>query len=161
MYMFIFQILFYREINQRFQRVEASIVTLAESIARLSGQVQMQRTLKEDVHTLREEIVELRQRLHQNQSSQQIPNFVLNDGTPLIGNGSTLPRLIPPHPQRLINPNSTNPLSNSNSLTQSPSITPRANSIIDPRQAKKIEQYIRFIFHIIEIFLSNIISLKF
>ena len=136
------KILFFvsREIHQRFTRVESSIVTLAESIAKLSGQVQMQKTLKDDVHHLREEVAELRQQIYQTRLPPLVSPTIGVSSTPRSGTTQTFPRLIPPHPSRLQNPNSSNPLNSSGSYTPSPSITPRANSIIDPRQAKKIEQ---------------------
>ncbi|CAF4839638.1 unnamed protein product, partial [Rotaria sp. Silwood2] len=60
-----------KEINQRFTRVESSIVTLAESIAKLSAQIQMQRVIKDDVYNLRQEVAELRQQVYHQYPRQQ------------------------------------------------------------------------------------------
>jgi hypothetical protein len=104
-------LLFSREINQRFATIESSIVTLAESIAKLSAQVQMQRVMKDDVYHLRQEVAELRQQLSHQQPS----------------------RLITANVHHLAGVNSTNPLNISTPYIPS-------TSIIDPRQARKIEQ---------------------
>ncbi|CAF1594563.1 unnamed protein product [Rotaria magnacalcarata] len=131
------------EINQRFTRLESSLVTLAESIAKLSAQVQMQRVIKDDINNLRQEVSELRQQLQQQGGRQQSSAHVGISGITL----STLPtshqptRLISPNVQRLTTANSTNPLNASTSFMPSSSMIQRSNSIIDPRQARKIEQF--------------------
>lgn len=125
----------FREVNQRFQRLETSIVTLAESIAKLSAQIQMQRVLKDDVHQLRQEVAELRQQIHQQRSV-----------TPVASPTSPTPtsqrptRLISPNIQRLATANNNQPINISTSYHPSTSNIQRSNSIIDPRQARKIEQ---------------------
>ena len=101
----------FREVNQRFVRLESSIVTLAESIAKLSAQVQMQRGIKDDVAHLREEIAKLRQQIPVQPS-----------------------RLLSANVQRLAAMNTANPINTSTSTSQ------RSNAILDPRQARKIEQ---------------------
>ncbi|CAF1227052.1 unnamed protein product [Adineta steineri] len=108
-----------KEINQRFTRLESSIITLAESIAKLSTQVQMQRVIKDDLSRLHEEIAELRQQLSQQKSS--IPTNV------------QISHLITANIQHLAAINNINPINISTSYQPS-------NSIIHPRQARKIEQ---------------------
>ncbi|UJR13589.1 hypothetical protein I4U23_000602 [Adineta vaga] len=100
-----------KEINQRFTRLESSIVTLAESIAKLSAQVQSQRSVKNEVAHLREEVAELRQQISQPSS-----------------------RLLSANVQRLATTNSTNPINMTSSTNQ------RSTAVLDPRQARKIEQ---------------------
>ncbi|CAF1259539.1 unnamed protein product [Didymodactylos carnosus] len=111
-----------REVNQRFTRIESSIVTLAESIAKLSAQIQLQRVMKDDIYHLRNEVADLRQQMYRQQSA---------------GSSST--------PQsRLINANVhrlSTPLNLSTSYMPSTSTIQRSNSVIDPRQARKIEQF--------------------
>lgn len=117
-------------------------MTLAESIAKLSAQVQTQRAIKDDVNHLRQEIAELRQQLYQQSSRQTSAAPVGVSGITL----STSPashqptRLISPNVQRLTTANSTTPLNASTSFMPSTSTIQRSNSIIDPRQARKIEQ---------------------
>ena len=127
---------FSREINQRFTRLESSVVTLAESIAKLSTQVQTQRTVKDDIHHLRQEVAELRQQVHHPRAT-----------TPAVGatspmsSISQLPtRLVIPPMQRMPPVNNPSPLNGSTSYMPSSSATQRANSVLDPRQARKIEQ---------------------
>ena len=121
--------------NQRFQRLETSIVTLAESIAKLSAQIQMQRVLKDDVHQLRQEVAELRQQMHQQRSTT--PAASPSSPTPASQRST---RLIIPNIQRLATTNSNQPINISTSYHPSTSNMQRSNSIIDPRQARKIEQ---------------------
>ena len=117
------------EVNQRFQRLETSIVTLAESIAKLSAQLQMQRVIKDDVYHLRQEVAELRQLVHHQQPPRPQPTT------------SQQPtRLLSPNVQRLGTVNGANALNASTSYQPSASMVQRSNSIIDPRQARKIEQ---------------------
>ncbi|CAF4128597.1 unnamed protein product [Rotaria magnacalcarata] len=132
-----------KEINQRFTRVESSIVTLAESIAKLSAQIQMQRVIKDDVYHLRQEVAELRQQVY-----QQYPRQQQQPSTPAGGRTSSMStasqqqsRLITANTQRLTTANRTNPLNISTSYMPSTSTILRSNSIIDPRQARKIEQF--------------------
>lgn len=140
--------------NQRFTRLESSIVTLAESIAKLSAQIQMQRVIKDDVYNLRQEVAELRQHLHHPYSRQSATTgppppppppttTTLNGGrTSSMSNASqpATSRLITANVQRLAAMNSTNPLNISTSYMPSTSTMHRSNSIIDPKQARKIEQ---------------------
>ncbi|CAF2702699.1 unnamed protein product [Rotaria sp. Silwood2] len=131
------------EINQRFARLESSLVTLAESIAKLSAQIQMQRVIKDDVNQLRQEVAELRQQLNHQSIRQQSATHISTNGITL----STLPtshqptRLINANVQRLATANSSTPLNISTSYMPSTSTIQRSNSIIDPRQARKIEQF--------------------
>ena len=131
--------------NQRFTRLESSIVTLAESIAKLSAQIQMQRVIKDDVNQLRQEVAEIRHQIHHQYPRQQTSAL----GTTNAAGGRTSSmstasqqqsRLISANVQRLAAVNSTNPLNISTSYMPSTSTIQRANSIIDPRQARKIEQ---------------------
>ncbi len=132
--------LLYREVNQRFTRLETSIVTLAESIAKLSAQLQMQRVIKDDVHQLRQEVAELRQLINHQQSTRQ-PSSTPTAPTGIpSATSQQSSRLISPNIQRLATVNSTNPLNISTSYQPSTSMVQRSNSIIDPRQARKIEQ---------------------
>ncbi len=135
--------------NQRFTRLESSIVTLAESIAKLSAQIQMQRVIKDDVYHLRQEVAELRQHVHHQHHRQQSATTnatVANGGgggrTSSMSTASQQPtsRLITANVQRLATANSTNPLNISTSYMPSTSTIQRSNSIIDPKQARKIEQ---------------------
>ncbi|CAF4643618.1 unnamed protein product, partial [Rotaria magnacalcarata] len=95
---------------QRFTRVESSIVTLAESIAKLSAQIQMQRVIKDDVYHLRQEVAELRQQVY-----QQYPRQQQQPSTPAGGRTSSMStasqqqsRLITANTQRLTTANRTN-----------------------------------------------------
>jgi hypothetical protein len=112
---------------------------LAESIAKLSAQIQAQRFIKDDVYHLRQEVGELRQQLHYLHSRQ--PSSI-PAGTPSSTSATVQhpTRLLTANVQRLGVVNSTNPLNFSSSYMPSMSITQRSNSIIDPRQARKIEQ---------------------
>ncbi|CAF1218830.1 unnamed protein product [Adineta ricciae] len=101
-----------KEINQRFTRLESSIVTLAESIAKLSAQVQLQRGVKDEVADLRAEVAELRQQISHQPT-----------------------RLLSASVQHLAAINTTNSI---NMFTPS---SPRPTTIIDPRHARKIEQF--------------------
>ncbi|CAF3354215.1 unnamed protein product [Rotaria socialis] len=135
-----------KEINQRFTRVESSIVTLAESIAKLSAQIQMQRVIKDDVYHLRQEVAELRQQVYQQyprqQQQQQQPSTPAGGRTSSMSTTSQQQsRLITANAQRLTTTNRTNPLNISTSYMPSTSTILRSNSIIDPRQARKIEQF--------------------
>ncbi|CAF1054645.1 unnamed protein product [Adineta ricciae] len=125
------------EVNQRFTRLESSVVTLAESIAKLSAQIQNQRTVKDDVFRLRQEVSDLRQQLYHHYSRQ--PSAMQSDPT------STTPqqpsRLLTANVQRLATINSSNHLNYSSSYMPSTSTIQRSNSVIDPRQARKIEQF--------------------
>ena len=125
-----------REINQRFTRLESSVVTLAESIAKLSTQVQTQRTMKDDIHHLRQEVAELRQQVYHPRST-----------TPGAGRTSPMSsitqlptRFVSPPAQRMPSVNNTSPMNGSLSYVPSSSATQRAHPILDPRQARKIEQ---------------------
>lgn len=148
--MFNFDLILFREVNQRFTRLESSIVTLAESIAKLSAQIQMQRVIKDDVYNLRQEVAELRQQLHHpysRQSAAAPPSTTtatnLNGGRTSSMSTASQPvtsRLISANVQRLATMNSTNPLNISTSYMPSTSTIHRSNSIIDPKQARKIEQ---------------------
>ncbi|CAF0788318.1 unnamed protein product [Adineta steineri] len=130
------------EVNQRFARLEASVVTLAESIAKLSAQIQAQRTVKDDVFRLRQEVGDLRQQLYQQYSRQQsaIPQPPTIAST-VSATYQQPSRLISANVQRLATINSTNPSNFSTSYLPSTSTMQRSNSIIDPRQARKIEQF--------------------
>lgn len=129
----------FREINQRFTRLESSVVTLAESIAKLSAQIQMQRTVKDDVQQLRQEVAELRQQIHHQQSRQPISIPFGSIGMPSLTSQPPT-RLITPNTQRLPVVNGNSPLNTSTSYPPSTPTIQRASSIIDPRQARKIEQ---------------------
>lgn len=95
----------------------------------------MQRVLKDDVHQLRQEVAELRQQIHHQRSI-----------TPVTSPGTTTPtsqrttRLISPSIQRLAAANNNQPINVSTSYHPSTSNIQRSTSIIDPRQARKIEQ---------------------
>ena len=129
---------FKRNIEQRFTRVESSIVTLAESIAKLSAQIQMQRVIKDDVYHLREEVTELRQQIyHRQPSSTTVPTGRTSSMSTTSQQQS---RFISANAQRLATVNNTNPSNISTSFMPSTSTIQRSNSIIDPRQARKIEQ---------------------
>jgi hypothetical protein len=100
----------------------------------------MQRVIKDDVYLLRQEVAELRQQLHHQYPRQQ-------SATPAGGRTSSMStasqqpsRLITANVHRLAAVNSTNPLNISTSYMPSTSTIQRSNSIIDPRQARKIEQ---------------------
>ena len=100
----------------------------------------MQRVIKDDVYHLRQEVAELRQQVYHQYPRQQ-------SGTPAGGRGSSMSthsqqpsRLISANVQRLATVNSTNPLNISTSYMPSTSTMQRSTSIIDPRQARKIEQ---------------------
>lgn len=107
----------------------------------------MQRVIKDDVYHLRQEVAELRQQVHHNQHPRQQSSAL---GSAAGGGGRTSSmstasqqqpsRLISANVQRLAAVNSTNPLNISTSYMPSTSTIQRANSIIDPRQARKIEQ---------------------
>ncbi|UJR33689.1 hypothetical protein I4U23_021118 [Adineta vaga] len=125
-----------REVNQRFSQIESSIISLAESIAKLSAQMQNQRTVKDDVFRLRQEISDLRQQLYNHYSRQQ--STVPSGATPTSQQSS---RLLTANVQRLATVNSSSPLNFSSSYMPSTSTIQRSNSIIDPRQARKIEQF--------------------
>jgi len=147
MFILILNKLFFREVNQRFTKLESSIVTLAESIAKLSAQIQMQRVIKDDVYHLRQEVAELRQQVHHQYSRQQSTTTIAATGngggrTSSMSTASQQPtsRLISANVQRLAAVNSTNPLNISTSYMPSTSTIQRSNSIIDPKQARKIEQ---------------------
>ena len=108
----------------------------------------MQRVIKDDVYHLRQEVAELRQQMHHNQHPRQQSSAL---GSAVGGGGGRTSsmstasqqqpsRLISANVQRLAAVNSTNPLNISTSYMPSTSTIQRANSIIDPRQARKIEQ---------------------
>ncbi|CAF3879730.1 unnamed protein product [Rotaria sp. Silwood1] len=130
-----------KEINQRFTRVESSIVTLAESIAKLSAQIQMQRVIKDDVYNLRQEVAELRQQVYHQYPRQQCSTPAGGRTSSMSTTSQQQSRLITANVQRLAAVNSTNPLNISTSYMPSTSTILRSNSIIDPRQARKIEQF--------------------
>ncbi len=125
--------------NQRFTRLETSIVTLAESIAKLSAQVQAQRAIKDDIYHLHQEVAELRQQIHYQTPRQQSSTSVSTTNLP-SATAQQPTRLITPNVQRRATVNTTNPLNASTSYMPSTSTVQRTNSIIDPRQARKIEQ---------------------
>ncbi|CAF5128241.1 unnamed protein product, partial [Rotaria sp. Silwood1] len=127
------------EINQRFTRLESSLVTLAESIAKLSAQIQMQRVIKDDVNQLRQEVAELRQQLNQCIRQQSATHISTNGIT--LSTPHQPSRLINANVQRAATANSTTPLNISTSYMPSTSTIHRSSSIIDPRQARKIEQF--------------------
>ena len=132
-----------RDVNQRFTKLESSIVTLAESIAKLSAQIQMQRVVKDDVYHLRQEVAELRQQvLHQytRQPSTTAGTTGGRASSMSTASQQATSRLITANVQRLATVNSTNPLNISTSYMPSTSTIQRSNSIIDPKQARKIEQ---------------------
>ena len=136
-------ILFSRDINQRFTKLESSIVTLAESIAKLSAQIQMQRVVKDDVYHLRQEVAELRQQVLHQYSRQPSTTAGATGGrasSMSTTSQQATSRLITANVQRLAAVNSTNPLNISTSYMPSTSTIQRSNSIIDPKQARKIEQ---------------------
>ena len=101
----------------------------------------MQRVIKDDVYHLRQEVAELRQQIHHPYARQQ-------SATPAGGRTSSMSTASQPPPSRLITANvqrlaavnSTNPLNISTSYMPSTSTIQRSNSIIDPKQARKIEQ---------------------
>lgn len=103
----------------------------------------MQRVVKDDVYHLRQEVAELRQQVV-HQHSRQPPTTAGAAG----GRASSMStasqqassRLITANVQRLAAVNSTNPLNISTSYMPSTSTIQRSNSIIDPKQARKIEQ---------------------
>lgn len=95
----------------------------------------MQRVLKDDVHQLRQEVAELRQQIHQ----QPSPTPIASPGTPTPTSQRTT-RLISPNIPRLAAANTNQPINVSTSYHPSTSNIQRSNSIIDPRQARKIEQ---------------------
>ena len=106
----------------------------------------MQRVIKDDVYHLRQEVAELRQQVH-HQYSRQPPvttsNTAQGGRTSSMSTTSQQPatsRLITANVQRLATANSTNPLNISTSYMPSTSTIHRSNSIIDPKQARKIEQ---------------------
>jgi hypothetical protein len=105
----------------------------------------MQRVIKDDVYHLRQEVAELRQQVHHQYSRQ--PSAATTTAAP-GGRTSSMSatsqqptsRLITANVQRLATANSTNPLNISTSYMPSTSTIQRSNSIIDPKQARKIEQ---------------------
>ncbi len=100
----------------------------------------MQRVIKDDVYNLRQEVAELRQQiLHQYPRQQSSTPTAAIGGLPSTTSQQPS-RLISPNVQRLATVNSTNPLNVSTSYMPSTSTIQRSNSIIDPRQARKIEQ---------------------
>lgn len=117
---------------------------MAESIAKLSAQIQMQRVVKDDVYHLRQEVAELRQQMHHQYPRQQSSTTAATGGrtSSSMSTASQQPtsRLITANVQRLATVNSTNPLNISTSYMPSTSTIQRSNSIIDPKQARKIEQ---------------------
>jgi hypothetical protein len=105
----------------------------------------MQRVIKDDVYHLRQEVAELRQQVHHQYSRQ--PSAATTTAAPggrtsSMSTASQQPtsRLITANVQRLATANSTNPLNISTSYMPSTSTIQRSNSIIDPKQARKIEQ---------------------
>jgi hypothetical protein len=108
----------------------------------------MQRVIKDDVYHLRQEVAELRQQVHHQYSRQQSTTTITATGnggggrTSSMSTASQQPtsRLISANVQRLAAVNSTNPLNISTSYMPSQSTIQRSNSIIDPKQARKIEQ---------------------
>jgi hypothetical protein len=107
----------------------------------------MQRVIKDDVYHLRQEVAELRQQVHHQYSRQPAPpppptNVVPGGRTSSMSTTSQQPtsRFITANVQRLATTNSTNPLNISTSYMPSTSTIQRSNSIIDPKQARKIEQ---------------------
>jgi hypothetical protein len=95
----------------------------------------MQRVIKDDVYQLRQEVVELRQLVHQQQTPRQQQPTATSSIPPTTSQQPS--RLISSNIQRLPTVNSTNV---STSYQPSTSMVQRSNSIIDPRQARKIEQ---------------------
>jgi hypothetical protein len=105
----------------------------------------MQRVIKDDVYHLRQEVAELRQQVHHQYSRQPPTTATTAQGgrTSSMSTTSQQPatsRLITANVQRLATANSTNPLNISTSYMPSTSTIQRSNSIIDPKQARKIEQ---------------------
>lgn len=108
----------------------------------------MQRVIKDDVYNLRQEVAELHRFIHrQGQSQSAHPMSAANAAAAAGGRTSSMSttshqqsRLITPNIQRLAAVNSTNPLNISTSYMPSTSTIQRANSIVDLRQARKIEQ---------------------
>ncbi len=103
----------------------------------------MQRVIKDDVYQLRQEVAELRQQVNHQYSRQQSTTGGGGGGrTSSMSTVSQQPtsRLISANVQRLAAVNSTNPLNISTSYMPSTSTIQRSNSIIDPKQARKIEQ---------------------
>jgi hypothetical protein len=106
----------------------------------------MQRVIKDDVYHLRQEVAELRQHFHHQYPRQQsTPTTATATGgrTSSMSINSQQPtssRLISANVQRLAAVNSTNPLNISASFMPSTASMHRSNSIIDPKQARKIEQ---------------------
>jgi hypothetical protein len=103
----------------------------------------MQRVIKDDVYHLRQEVAELRQQVHHQYPRQQ--STTAGGGGGRTSSMSTASqqqtsRLITANVQRLATVNSTNPLNISTSFMPSTSTIQRSNSIIDPKQARKIEQ---------------------
>ena len=133
-----------REVNQRFTRVESSIVALAESIAKLSTQLQMQRLIKDDVHQLRQEVAELRQQI-QHQNERRPFSTSANVGAPsaMPSSSQQSTRFIPTHhSHHATTTHNTHPLGSSTSFMPPTTTTSmqRGSSILDPRQARKIER---------------------
>lgn len=89
--------------------------------------MQVQRTVKDDVTRLREEMAELHQQFARQQSA--------------VPTGGQPSHLITPNVQRLAVSQSTSPINITTSFLPPTSTNQRSNSIIDPRQARKIEQY--------------------
>ena len=105
----------------------------------------MQRVIKDDVYHLRQEVAELRQQVHHQYSRQPSATTAApppGGRTSSMSTTSQQPtsRLITANVQRLATANSTNPLNISTSYMPSTSTIQRSNSIIDPKQARKIEQ---------------------
>lgn len=105
----------------------------------------MQRVVKDDVYHLRQEVAELRQQVLHQYSRQPPTTTATTTGGGRASSMSTASqqassRLISANVQRLAAVNSTNPLNISTSYMPSTSTIQRSNSIIDPKQARKIEQ---------------------
>jgi hypothetical protein len=99
----------------------------------------MQRVIKDDVHHLRQEVAELRQQIHHQYPRQHSSTPTGATVTP-TATAQQPTRLISPNVQRLAAVNTTNPVNISTSYHPSTSTIQRSGSIIDPRQARKIEQ---------------------
>lgn len=100
----------------------------------------MQRVIKDDVYHLRQEVAELRQQVYHQYPRAQ-PSTSAGGRTSSMSTASQQQtRLITANTQRLAATNRTNPLNISTSYMPSTSTILRSNSIIDPRQARKIEQ---------------------
>jgi len=99
----------------------------------------MQRVVKDDIYHLRQEVAELRQQVHHQYPQQRSSTPTGTTVTP-AATAQQPTRLISPNVQRLAAVNTTNPLNISTSYLPSTSTIQRSSSIIDPRQARKIEQ---------------------